>query len=142
VVVESTDDYFRLIHVAQTLSQIDLTVTLQLSVEAYREQACGILIPWLADICASHIMDDDLLLRRKVGDILLLPSKVGSAAPDGRHRIAASRMERLFLVFSRFWRAPRIAWMKVFVRILTADMDYKIALGKIPPVLGQHSQAD
>lgn len=133
MIVETSEDYHRLIHVAQTLSQIDLTATFHLSTEAHREQLSGLLIPWLADICSSSILGDDLVLRRTVGEVLSKRSKAGTAAgqpPETRSKLSATRLERLFLVFSRFWKAPRIAWMKVFVRILTADMHFKVALGQ------------
>lgn len=105
-------------------------MTFQLSYETYREQACGVIVSWLNDLSVSTVLGDDLLLRRYIGDALFMTSKIVSTAPDGVYRTAASRLERLFLVYTRFWRAPRIAWMGTFVKVLTADMDYKVALGK------------
>src|SRR4051794_4544655 len=73
VVIETSDAHYRLLHIAHTLARIDVGVTLRPAYDTYREQACGVLISFLADLVESQVDGDELFLRRVIASALFSP---------------------------------------------------------------------
>lgn len=133
-IVLATSDYARLMHVAHTLAQIDLTVSIQTVEGVHDEHNAAALISWLADLCECDTGWDDLYLRRLVGSILLSSSESESDELDATDDFdgglkSPQWVDRIFCLFPKLWKTARIDFFRIFVRILSSDMRMKLGLG-------------
>ena len=69
-----------LIHVAEVLERIRVTVTIRSARDTFREQMCGTMIEWLRDISGCSVGDDHHILRTIVCEEMLKPWRKGSPA--------------------------------------------------------------
>lgn len=79
-VVKYSKDLSRLLQVSKTIEQIKVTVTIRSSRDTFREQMCGTIVEWLADIAGCSFGDDNEILRLVVCEELLRPWRRGSGA--------------------------------------------------------------
>lgn len=70
----------KLIHVAEVLERIRVTVTIRSSRDTFREQMCETMIEWLRDIAGGSVGDDHHILRNIVCKEMLKPWRRGSPA--------------------------------------------------------------
>ncbi len=145
VVLETSDSHYLLLHIAHAMARIDVGITLRPAYDTYREQACGTLIVWLADLVESVVENDDLFLRRVIASAMFSRYQRGhgDTNPEDQDIDIESaevweeyeeigdmqRADWLFCLFSRLWRKPRTDMMKVLVKILTTDVKCKLAIG-------------
>ncbi|OAX77333.1 hypothetical protein ACJ72_08371, partial [Emergomyces africanus] len=81
-VVKYSRDLQSLLAVSNIIEQIKVTVTVRSARDTYREQMCGTIIEWLADISSCSIGDDNDLLRQTVCDQMIQPWRLGSSASN------------------------------------------------------------
>ncbi|OAP55968.1 E3 ubiquitin-protein ligase UBR1 [Fonsecaea erecta] len=79
-VVKHSRDLKELTRMAKIIEEIKVTVTIRSSRDTFREQMCGTIIEWLADIAGSSIAGDGHILRRVICEEMLQIWKVGSKA--------------------------------------------------------------
>ncbi|KAL2012045.1 hypothetical protein VTN00DRAFT_4763 [Thermoascus crustaceus] len=79
-VVKYSKDLRRLLQVSKTIEQIKVTVTIRSSRDTFREQMCGTIVEWLADIAGCSIGEDNEILRHVICEELLNPWRRGSGA--------------------------------------------------------------
>ncbi|PGH06925.1 hypothetical protein AJ79_06398 [Helicocarpus griseus UAMH5409] len=81
-VVKYSRDLPALLGVSNIIEQIKVTVTVRSARDTYREQMCGTIIEWLADISQCSVGKDSSLLRETVCDQMIQPWRVGSSASN------------------------------------------------------------
>ncbi|KAJ9235444.1 hypothetical protein DTO169E5_6160 [Paecilomyces variotii] len=79
-VIKYSKDLQRLLAVSKVIEQIKVTVTVRSSRDTFREQMCGTIIEWLADIAGASVKEDNEILRRVICEELLRPWRRGSGA--------------------------------------------------------------
>ncbi|BDD61050.1 hypothetical protein MPDQ_002597 [Monascus purpureus] len=79
-VVKYSRDVQRLLGVSKILEQIKVTVTVRSARDTFREQMCGTIVEWFADISGCSVLDDNEILRHVICEELLSPWRRGSGA--------------------------------------------------------------
>ncbi|EAU33574.1 conserved hypothetical protein [Aspergillus terreus NIH2624] len=79
-VVKYSKDLKRLLEVSKIIEQIKVTVTIRSARDTFREQMCGTIVEWLADIAGCSILEDNEILRHIICEELLNPWRRGSDA--------------------------------------------------------------
>ncbi|ETI19581.1 hypothetical protein G647_09415 [Cladophialophora carrionii CBS 160.54] len=79
-IIRYSRDLKELTRMAKIIEEIKITVTIRSSRDTFREQMCGTIIEWLADIASCSIAGDSHILRRIVCEEMLHIWRVGSEA--------------------------------------------------------------
>jgi E3 ubiquitin-protein ligase UBR1 len=79
-VIKYSKDLRTLLQVSRTIEQIKVTVTIRSARDTFREQMCGTIVEWLADIAGCSFGEDNEILRHVVCEELLRPWHRGSGA--------------------------------------------------------------
>ncbi|EXJ90872.1 E3 ubiquitin-protein ligase UBR1 [Capronia coronata CBS 617.96] len=79
-VVRHSRDLKELTKMAKIIEEIKVTVTIRSSRDTFREQMCGTIIEWLADIAGCSIAGDSHILRRTICEEMLRMWRIGSEA--------------------------------------------------------------
>lgn len=79
-VIRHSRDLKELTRMTKIIEEIKVTVTIRSSRDTFREQMCGTIIDWLADIAGSTISVDSHILRRTICEEMLQIWRVGSEA--------------------------------------------------------------
>ena len=81
-VIHYSTDLSLLLHMAEIIEQLKVTVTIRSSRDTFREQMCATIIDWISDIAGCAVGNDPYLLRNIVCEELLKPWRTGSQAPN------------------------------------------------------------
>lgn len=79
-VVKYSKDLQRLLAVSTIVEQIKVTVTVRSARDTFREQMCGTIVEWLADIAGCSVLEDNEILRHTICEELLSTWRRGSSA--------------------------------------------------------------
>lgn len=79
-VVRYSTDLKELTRMAKIIEEIKITVTIRSSRDTFREQMCGTIIDWLADVAGCSIAGDSHILRRIICEEMLQLWHMGSDA--------------------------------------------------------------
>lgn len=79
-VVKYSKDLQSLLSVSKIIEHIKVTVSIRSSRDTFREQMCGTIVEWLADIAGCSILEDNDILRHTICEELLNPWRRGSGA--------------------------------------------------------------
>ncbi|KIX04013.1 uncharacterized protein Z518_07566 [Rhinocladiella mackenziei CBS 650.93] len=79
-IIRHSRDLKELTRMAKIIEEIKVTVTIRSSRDTFREQMCGTVIEWLADIAACTIAGDSHILRRTICEEMLQVWHIGSEA--------------------------------------------------------------
>lgn len=79
-IIRHSRDLKELTKMAKIIEEIKITVTIRSSRDTFREQMCGTIIEWLADIAGCTIAGDSHILRRTICEEMLQIWRVGSEA--------------------------------------------------------------
>lgn len=79
-VIRHSRDVKELTRMAKIIEEIKVTVTIRSSRDTFREQMCGTIIDWLADIGGCTIAGDGHILRRTICEEMLQLWTIGSQA--------------------------------------------------------------
>lgn len=79
-VVKHSKDLQRLLAVSKIVEEIKVTVTIRSSRDTFREQMCGTIVEWLADIAGCSILEDNEIFRQSICEELLGSWRKGSGA--------------------------------------------------------------
>ncbi|KIV91954.1 hypothetical protein PV10_06440 [Exophiala mesophila] len=79
-VIRHSRNLEELTQMAKIIEEIKITVTIRSSRDTFREQMCGTIIDWLADIASCTVANDSHILRRTICEEMLQLWKVGSKA--------------------------------------------------------------
>ncbi|KAH9920331.1 uncharacterized protein B0H18DRAFT_1086433 [Fomitopsis serialis] len=117
-VVEMHVNSTRLMEMAQTISHIDLGVTVRRAYDTFREQIVTVIIEWLLDLTRSRLGSDTLILREVVAAELLAPRKNYSLIPTHEARSPSPRL----------WKKPRLNLKEVYASLLSLSHEHKLAV--------------
>jgi len=81
-VVKYSQDVRDLLHCAEIIEQIKVTVTIRSARDTFREQMCATIIDWITDISGCAVGNDPHILRKIVCEELLKPWRTGSLASN------------------------------------------------------------
>ncbi|CED83614.1 N-end rule pathway, recognition component UBR1 [Phaffia rhodozyma] len=130
-VIEISSSVPRLLHIAHTLAQIDLGVTLRSAHDTFRECISAYLLSFLLDLSTCSLEGSDSVLRET-----MLCSLMSSRLPvrdrgDFRDRAGLSRiggveiswneMKRVdwaMVYHSKWWKKPRVEWGLLMNRLM------------------------
>lgn len=89
-ILRHSSDLPELIRMSNIVESIKVTTTIRTSRDTFREQMCGTIVEWLADIAGCSVGDDHHILRYTICEEMLQLWRVGSEAYNaqiGRHGI-------------------------------------------------------
>jgi len=72
-IVDMNTNVSRLLEIAQTISHVDLGVTIRRAYDTFREQVAAVVIEWLLDLTRSRLETDELILREVIAAEFLAP---------------------------------------------------------------------
>ncbi|KAK1149151.1 E3 ubiquitin-protein ligase ubr1 [Aspergillus melleus] len=79
-VVKYSTNLEQLLNVSEVIGQIKVTVTIRSSRDTFREQMCGTIVEWFADIAGCSVLDDNEILRHTICHELMSSWQRGSGA--------------------------------------------------------------
>ncbi|KAJ5669462.1 hypothetical protein N7462_010532 [Penicillium macrosclerotiorum] len=79
-VIKYSKDLQRLLAVSKIIEEIKVTVTVRSARDTFREQMCGTIVEWLADIAGCSILEDNEIFRQIICEELLSSWRKGSGA--------------------------------------------------------------
>ncbi|KAJ5168902.1 uncharacterized protein N7482_004496 [Penicillium canariense] len=79
-VIKYSKDLQRLLAVSKIIEEIKVTVSVRSARDTFREQMCGAIVEWLADIAGCSILEDNEIFRQIICEELLSPWQKGSGA--------------------------------------------------------------
>lgn len=136
-VIDMSVDVAHLLEVAQSITQIDLGVTVRRAYDTFREQVSTVIIEWLLDLTQSRLGSDTLILREVLAEELLSPRRRDNVTygpnPQALNSLPdipnPSRLDYLFLYHTRLWKKPRLSLKEIYTAVLTLSRDHKLAVG-------------
>lgn len=82
-IVQYSTDVAALLHMAEVIEQLKVTVTIRSSRDTFREHMCATIIDWISDIANCGVGENEpYLLRNIVCEELLNPWRIGSQASN------------------------------------------------------------
>jgi len=136
-VVDMNTNVTRLLEVAQTISHIDLGVTIRRAYDTFREQVTAVIIEWLLDLTRSRLGTDTLVLREIIAAELLAPRRRDSGSLNALATQAISdirdhsRLNWMFLYHTKLWKKPRLSLKEIYASVLTLSREHKLAVGAL-----------
>ncbi|KAJ3717872.1 hypothetical protein C8R42DRAFT_724075 [Lentinula raphanica] len=136
-IIEMGTDVPHLLELAQSITQIDLGVTIRRAYDTFREQVASVIIEWLLDLTQSRLGTDTLVLREVIAEELLSLRSRGNYSshgynPHGLHHLTdlphPTRLDQLFLAHTRLWKKPRLSLKEIYTSVLTISRDHKLAV--------------
>lgn len=139
-IIDMNTNIARLLEVAQTISQIDIGVTIRRAYDTFREQVVAVIIEWLLDLTRSRLGTDTLVLREIIAAELLSPRRRDNSSysnnPYGASAEAVtgvsdpSRIDWMFLYHTKLWKMPRLSLKEIYASVLTLSHEHKLAVGE------------
>ncbi|PKY03100.1 hypothetical protein P168DRAFT_255222 [Aspergillus campestris IBT 28561] len=81
-VIRYSKDLPRLLEISRVIEHIKVTLTIRSARDTFREQMCGTIVEWLADIAGCSVLEDNEILRHTICEELLGPWYTGSPASN------------------------------------------------------------
>ena len=112
-IVHFSRDLPELLHMAEIIEQLKVTVTIRSARDTFREQMCATMIDWISDIAGCAVGNDAYILRNVVCEELLKPWRLGSSASNkdiaqagiDDHEIEDNeKIRRQYRAFMQPWR--------------------------------------
>lgn len=135
-VVEMNTNVTRLLELGQTLSQIDIGITIRRAYDTFREQVSAVIIEWLLDLSRSRIGNDTITLCEVIASELLLPRKPNSPVifEDIGKQLTEiqdpSRLDWFFVYHTKLWKKPRLNLKEIYAALLNLSHEHKLAIGE------------
>ncbi|KAL1733010.1 hypothetical protein EV714DRAFT_205521 [Schizophyllum commune] len=135
-VIEMNSNATRMLEIAQTITQIDLGVTIRRAYDTFREQVVGVIIEWLLDLTRCRMGQDALILREIVAAELMSAQRKEniSFASSTSNRLSLKdipnpkRLDMLFLYHTRLWKKPRLSLKEIYASVVSISKEHKLAV--------------
>ncbi|KAI0078524.1 hypothetical protein K474DRAFT_1619295 [Panus rudis PR-1116 ss-1] len=129
-VIEMNQNIQRLLELGQTISQIDLGVTIRRAYDTFREQVSAVIIEWLLDLTRSRIGTDTVTMREIIAAELLSPRKHSTAhvRTDLADVQDPARIDWMFIYHNKLWKRPRLNLKEIYASLLTLSHEHKLAV--------------
>jgi E3 ubiquitin-protein ligase UBR1 len=137
-VIDMNTNVTRLLEMAQSLTQIDLGVTIRRAYDTFREQVVDVIIEWLLDLTRSRLGTDTLILREVIAAELLSPRRrdTGAFSVNMQPMVGSlvdvpnpTRLDSMFLYHTRLWKKPRLSVKEIYASATSLSRDHKLAIG-------------
>lgn len=124
--------------------QIEMPVTLRHAHDVYMEEAAGVIIAILTDLCESHLNGDPDVFSILLGIVLAQDRPVelqGRLPPDIKFRpspfvrdsyFRPLKLDWLFLLDGRLWKVAKFNMRQLYARIYTVSPGMQDLLGQLP----------
>lgn len=131
----------KLLDVAQSITQIDLGVTIRRAFDTFREQISEIMVEWLLDLTRSRLGTDSLVLREVVAAAMLSPRRRDTLTPEPHlnnisfipvsldEAEGSVRLDYMFLFHTRLWKKQRLSIKEIYASTISLSNDHKLTLG-------------
>jgi E3 ubiquitin-protein ligase UBR1 len=135
-VIEMNSNISRLLDMGQTISQIDLGVTIRRAYDTFREQVSAVIIEWLLDLARCCLGSDTLILREIIASELLSSRRqtysrgFTDVSPVVADISDPARLDWLFLYHTKLWKKPRLDLKEVYASLLILSHEHKLAIGE------------
>lgn len=135
-VIEMNSNIPRLLDMGQTISQIDLGVTIRRAYDTFREQVSAVIIEWLLDLTRCCLGTDAIILREIIASELLsarkqtYPRGFTDTSPVVTDVSDPARIDWLLLYHTKLWKKPRLNLKEVYAALISLSHDHKLAIGK------------
>ncbi|KAF8629016.1 hypothetical protein AX17_005872 [Amanita inopinata Kibby_2008] len=132
-VIDINSNVPRLLDVAQTITHIDLGVTVRRAYDTFREQVAEVIIEWLLDLSRCRLRSDTLILRELIAAELLCPRKRESN-PYSQSAIALkelsepTRLDYMFIYHTRLWKKPRLSVKELYATLTALSPSHKLTI--------------
>lgn len=138
-IIDMNTDVTRLLEIAQSLTHIDLGVTVRRAYDTFREQVVSVIIEWLLDLTQSRLGTDTIILSEIISEELLSPRRRDlpsyNSNPHALHNLPdipnPTRLDSLFLYHTRLWKKPRLSLKEVYTVVLSLSRQHKLAVGML-----------
>ncbi|KAF8879924.1 hypothetical protein BD779DRAFT_1550399 [Infundibulicybe gibba] len=132
-IIEMNTNVARLLEMAQSITQIDLGVTIRRAYDTFREQVAAVIIEWLLDLTRSRLGTDTLILREVMAAELLSPRKRESGSYNQSIQAipevpSPTRLDMMFLYHTRLWKKPRLSLKEIYASVISLSRDHKLAI--------------
>lgn len=133
--VSTTTDTDLLLHLGQTLGQMDLTISNTRATRVYNEGILQHVLRFLLTLCDTPFHGDETYWKRKMGKVVL-EMEVMQGKPDhppeGEPEVTdgMTRIEWVMNFLPRLWRGARVTMMRILSRMFAADRDFQLELGE------------
>lgn len=139
-------DRISVFHSASMFQQIDMPVSIRHGHDVYMEEAVGLILEILSDICDSHLNGDPDMFSMLLAIVFAQDRSVelqGRLPPDLRFRpspfsqdafIRPVKLDWLFLLDGRLWKMSKMHIRQIYSRIYTVNPG-------VQDLLGQYSSA-
>jgi hypothetical protein len=134
VVVATTTDTDLLLHLGQTLGQMDLTISNSRAIRVYNESTMQHVLRFLLELCDTPLHGDETYWKRAMGQVVFelspIKEKPDHQTDEDTTTELVTRIEWVMKCFPRLWRGARVATMRILSRIFAADPDFQLNLGE------------
>ena len=135
-VIDMNTNVPRLSEIVQTISKIEIGLTIRRAYDTFREQIVVVIIDWLLDLTRSRLGPDALIIREVIVAQLLSPRPIDEGAnrsashiPDLLNDIPnPCRIDWMFLYHSRLWKKLRISLKEIYASVLTWSHPHRLAI--------------
>lgn len=136
-IIEMNSNIPRLLDIGQTISQIELGVTVRRAYDTFREQVSAVIIEWLLDLVRCCLGSDQIILREIIAAELLSPRRqtyprgFTDSSPIVADVSDPARIDWLLLYHTKLWKKPRLDLKEVYASLITLSHAHKLAIGKL-----------
>ncbi|KAI0344027.1 hypothetical protein BDW22DRAFT_1372632 [Trametopsis cervina] len=133
-IIEMNSNIPRLLDIGQTISQIELGVTVRRAYDTFREQVSAVIIEWLLDLVRCCLGSDQIILREIIAAELLSPRRqtyprgFTDSSPIVADVSDPARIDWLLLYHTKLWKKPRLDLKEVYASLITLSHAHKLAI--------------
>ncbi|KAG6874158.1 hypothetical protein C0995_005576 [Termitomyces sp. Mi166 len=135
-IIDMNTNVMRLLEMAQSITQIDLGVTIRRAYDTFREQVSEVIIEWLLDLTRSRLGTDYMILREVIATELMSPRRRDSGSYNANAQAILSlkeipnpaRLDALFLYHTRLWKKPRLSCKEIYASVISLSSEHKLSL--------------
>ncbi|KAG6810828.1 hypothetical protein H0H92_010152 [Tricholoma furcatifolium] len=133
-IIDMNTNVVRLLEMAQSITQIDLGVTIRRAYDTFREQVSEVIIEWLLDLTRSRLGTDYMILREVIASELMSPRRRDSGSYNANVQLSfkeitnPARLDALFLYHTRLWKKPRLSAKEIYASVISLSSEHKLSL--------------
>lgn len=136
-IIDMNTNAMRLLEMAQSVTQIDLGVTIRRAYDTFREQVSEVIVEWLLDLTRSRLGTDYMILREVIATELMSPRRRDSSSYNAHAQATQllkdipnpARLDVLFLYHTRLWKKPRLSCKEIYASVISLSSEHKLSLG-------------
>jgi E3 ubiquitin-protein ligase UBR1 len=153
-IIETSPNIARVLHIAHTLAQIDLGVTLRASYDTFRECVSASLVALLLDLCSCSVFpglanEDPTFFRSVLADVLMEQRSASTDTFEKREKAGLdkfrggvrtvtreteseadklTRADWLLMYHTKLWKKPREQMTQLLTKLTMVDQGTRLKL--------------